>query len=599
MLSLSVRLMRMTARSVLGLLQLVPAVALILAVCFDRGPAGEPRFSPHAFPVVLWIFDDFAWTCARNSVLFALVISLASLLIGVGLGWLLVRRRFWGRPVLHAAVLTVLAAPPAFVALGMLGLIGPPHPWPWPVAARSTEGPGGPGASLESWAGLPLWIMWVWTTLPAAAAFVAFSATAAIERLERSWEDAARLAGASRFRIWLNLSWPVIRPAVLRATALVFLFTVAEPGAPLILGLRRTLAFQIVSAAGRSDPFPGVAVWAIMAGLYGFIGWLFFNWRAGPPIVAGRQTSVAAFSNGRQTRRATSLSAFVSTLVLAVWAIVGWLPILGLVPLVAGSAAASTAGGAGVLLEHARRIALPPVPQLATNSLVFGFAVACTLPVLAWMRRPDDDMPVARAALRRFMRAITQVPPLVLGAGMLALPWLAELASRFLLEQGHSAPALFLEHVARSIDPYRNSWILMACCLLLVLAPLDFSGWRANPPPALGPKPAKSNSGFETALAAGATRARARWLSAHLRPGRWVGRFVLVWVLAATNLTPSLLFVPWSDSRTVAPAALVLAGGDAESRSQAAALALGVVAANIGALGLARFTEKPRCDDLE
>ena len=166
----SFRWFRATARGVLGLIQLVPAVALVLAVWFDRGPKGDARLSPHLFPVVLWIFDDFAWTCARNSVVFALVVSLTSLVIGVGLSWLIARRRFWGRPILRGAVAALMAAPPAFLALGILGLLGPPSPWPWPFV---TQDPKGPGASLESWSGLPLWIVWVWTTLPGAAALVA------------------------------------------------------------------------------------------------------------------------------------------------------------------------------------------------------------------------------------------------------------------------------------------------------------------------------------------------------------------------------------------------------------------------------------------
>ena len=109
-----------------------------------------------------------------------------------------------------------------------------------------------------------------------------------------------------------------------------------------------------------------------------------------------------------------------------------------------------------------------------------------------------------------------------------------------------------------------------------------------------------SGSASEAALVSGASRARARGLSAPGRHGRWLGRFVLVWVLAATNLTPSLLFAPWTDGRTVAPGVVVLAGGDGEALSQAAALALGVVAVNLGAFALGRLTSAlPGSEDLE
>jgi len=592
----SFRWFRATARGVLGLIELVPAVALVLAVFFDRGPTGEARVSPHLFPVVLWIVDDFAWTCARNSVVFALVVSLTSLVVGVGLSWVVARRRFWGRSILRSAVAALMAAPPAFVALGILGLLGPTHPWPWPFVRQDLNGP---GATLESWPGLPLWIVWVWSTLPGAAALVAFAVTAPVERLERSWEDAARLAGATRFRIWFGLSWPIVRPGALRAAALVFLFSLVEPGAPLILGLRRTLAFQIVEAAGRSDPFPRIAVWAVMAGLYGLAGWALFRWWAGRPILDSQRSNAAVSRNGLYARRALPFRAFASTLVLAAWALGGWLPLVGLVQLAAGpdgSAGASTERGFRALFALASRNALPPVPQLVVNSLVLGLEVACGIMIIAWFVQPDDGIGSARTSWLRFIRPIAKLPPLVMGAGVLAVPWLAGLASRSLLDSGRPAPARALENLAEALDPYRNSGILMACCVVLALAPRLLSSWRGGS--ALSPS--RAGPAFEAALLAGASRARARWLSAPWRHARWLGRFVLVWALAATNLTPSLLFAPWADGRTVAPGVVVLAGGAGAARSQAAALALGAVAVNIGALAFARLTSAlPRSEDFE
>ena len=78
-------------------MQLAPAVALLVAILVDEGPSGEARASSHFFPLVLWLFDDFAWTCARNSVVFALLVSVASLLLGVGLRCALARLGAWGQ----------------------------------------------------------------------------------------------------------------------------------------------------------------------------------------------------------------------------------------------------------------------------------------------------------------------------------------------------------------------------------------------------------------------------------------------------------------------------------------------------------------------
>ena len=88
---------------------------MLFAILVDEGPTGEPRLSSHFFPVVLWVFDDFAWTCARNSLIFAIVVSVSSLVVGVGLQAALCRLPHWGRSILGAAVLTVVAASPAFL----------------------------------------------------------------------------------------------------------------------------------------------------------------------------------------------------------------------------------------------------------------------------------------------------------------------------------------------------------------------------------------------------------------------------------------------------------------------------------------------------
>jgi hypothetical protein len=55
-------------------------------------------------------------------------------------------------------------------------------------------------------------------------------------------------------------------------------------------------------------------------------------------------------------------------------------------------------------------------------------------------------------------------------------------------------------------------------------------------------------------------------------------------------LTPALLFTPWSDGRTAAPAILSLADGSDDARLQAAALAIGVLAVQLAARATARLT---------
>ena len=129
----------------------------------------------------------------------------------------------------------------------------------------------------------------------------------------------------------MDLSWTLVRPSSTRAAAIVFVFAIADPGAPLVLGLRRTLAFQLVEAARRPDPFPQAAVWALAVGLFGLIGWLIWRWAGGTPIT---MYAVPSTHPRRRPHRRRSRSR--SVFLLAACAFLGWLPVAGLVKLSLG-----------------------------------------------------------------------------------------------------------------------------------------------------------------------------------------------------------------------------------------------------------------------
>ena len=82
---------------------------------------------------------------------------------------------------------------------------------------------------------------------------------------------------------------------------------------------------------------------------------------------------------------------------------------------------------------------------------------------------------------------------------------------------------------------------------------------------------ARGDSAFEAALLAGATR-MAGCAQLAGPPSHALGRFVLVWALAATNVTPALLFLSSASGVTAGPGILILAGQGGNGPSQAAAL---------------------------
>ncbi len=217
---------RAAIRVIAGALAVLPAAALGLAVLIDRGEDGALR--PPWFPLALFASDPFAWTCVRNSLIFATAVTGVSLLLGVGLGAALGRRRSWGRGVLRSVLVSLMAASPACLALGIVNLVdgrgASASPASWRAAASG-------GMSLESWGGLPAWGLWLWATVPASVALVALATLAGGDRVESTWLDAAGLAGAGRLRAWRRVTWPLIRARAARAAAIVFPLALLEPGA--------------------------------------------------------------------------------------------------------------------------------------------------------------------------------------------------------------------------------------------------------------------------------------------------------------------------------------------------------------------------------
>ena len=244
--------------SVLGLILLAPVLALLPAAVLDIGPRPESRTRFSVFPLALAALDPLIWTSLWNSVAAAVIVAVGSLVIGVALGGVVARFRFWGRPVLSASITAPAVVAPALFALGLLGLFDPSGPRGLGSVVDSIVR--ADGYSARMWP----WLVWVWAALIQGVALVVLTTRSAYGRLQPFGQDAARLAGARPPRVWWTLTWPTLRPSVVSAVYLVFMINLADPAAPLVLGLRRTLGFQMVATALGPDPFPRLAAIALI-----------------------------------------------------------------------------------------------------------------------------------------------------------------------------------------------------------------------------------------------------------------------------------------------------------------------------------------------
>lgn len=551
----------------LWLILVAPALALGPAAFLDRGPTGQIR--PTLFPFALATLDPFVRTASSNSVTGASVVALGSLLLGSGLARVLTGWRYWGRGLLGPVALAAVAIPPVLVALGLRLLL---------VNPLQADNPSWGGSSLP-------WVCWVWAEMVVGVPLVALATASALGRVEPAWVDAARLAGASRLRIWWQLIWPAVRPSAFRATAAVFTLSLVEPGAPLVLGLRRTLAFQIVEATLSVDPMPRSAVLALEAAALALLGRILLNWWGGrsspalPPPSDGETRS----------RDASGLRATASLGFLILGVVLAWLPVVALFGSAFSPSTGRPAASVGQPVSrffHRLHDAGPG--RLAFHSLALGLGVVAIQLVAA---RTLTVRPRRRKAVLRLARWPAAFPPLSIGVGALALGWLCGLGADWVRQ--HAGPRFLvasMERLSQGLDPVQTPGTLL---LLGVAAASQSTLLHFSQ--RLGRRSRTRLS--EVAMNLGASWSQAQRAGLAGWFGIPPGALMLTLVLAASNLSPALILTPTAEGRPVTPQLLALADEPSGARSTAAALAVCVLAANLLGLGLAARTRSESLGD--
>ena len=167
--------------------------------------------------------------------------TLIVLVVGVAIAFLLARYRFWGREFLDAAFTLPMVMPPTVLGYYILVLVG----------RRSAF-----GQWLEESFGIRLIFTWQGATI--AAAIVAFplvlkAARTAFESVEHQLESAARVLGASEWKVFFRVTLPLAWRGILAGTMLAFARAMGEFGATLMVagsipGKTQTISIAIYEA---------------------------------------------------------------------------------------------------------------------------------------------------------------------------------------------------------------------------------------------------------------------------------------------------------------------------------------------------------------
>jgi molybdate transport system permease protein len=164
-------------------------------------------------------FSPQEWTAILLSLRVASVATIASLPVGIALGWLLARGRFPGKSILDGLVHLPLVMPP--VVTGYLLLL--------------TFGRKGPvGGFLDQCCGIVFSFRWTGAALAAAVMGLPLMVRAirlTIEGLDRRLEQAASTLGARPAWVFLTLTLPLAAPGILAGAILSFAKALGEFGA--------------------------------------------------------------------------------------------------------------------------------------------------------------------------------------------------------------------------------------------------------------------------------------------------------------------------------------------------------------------------------
>ena len=174
--------------------------------------------------------------------------TLLNLVLGVGVGFVLARRRFPGRELLDALLTLPMVMPPTVLGYYLLVLIGRRGPL---------------GAWLHAHFGVEL--IFTWQGAVIAATIVAFplvfkSARAAFEAVDPQLEQAARVLGLGEAAVFFRVTLPLAWRGILAGTLLAFARATGEFGATLMVagsipGKTQTLSVAVYEAvqAGQDD----------------------------------------------------------------------------------------------------------------------------------------------------------------------------------------------------------------------------------------------------------------------------------------------------------------------------------------------------------
>ncbi|MCS6976848.1 MAG: iron ABC transporter permease [Gemmatales bacterium] len=216
----------------------------------DGQPVREDVWTLYFFQLLAT--NPFLWRCFINSLFIATLTTVLTTLLSLPLAYWFTRLRFPGQTVLAGLLLVPLILPPFVGALGMerllnpygtinlllmdLGLMDPQRPFDWLAEAGL----------------LGVVVLEVLHLYP----IMYLNVAAALANIDPTLEDAARNLGASEWRIFRTVTFPLMLPGYFAGATLVFVWAFTDLGTPLIFNFSQVLSVQIFNQISEAQTNP-------------------------------------------------------------------------------------------------------------------------------------------------------------------------------------------------------------------------------------------------------------------------------------------------------------------------------------------------------
>lgn len=200
----------------------------------------------------------------------AFIATIIVFIVGVFLARIISRNSFYGKSALEGIILLPLVLPPTVVGFGLLYLFGKN---------------GFLGRFLIDW--FDFQVVFSWYAVIIAAVVVSFplmyqSAAASFQKYEPNIESAAYTMGASKWKVFWTISFPLAWPGLLAGLVLSFARALGEFGATLMLAgyipnVTDTIPLAIYFAV-ESGNMEMATFWVVIIIALGFSAIFWLNW---------------------------------------------------------------------------------------------------------------------------------------------------------------------------------------------------------------------------------------------------------------------------------------------------------------------------------